>query len=221
MINTLASQNRDNKIFNIKLSDRLVDVIKSRIINNELSPGDKISIKNLTYEFQTSTTPIRDALNTLASQGMITISPRVGYFVKSFSKKEVDDIFYVRAKLESAILESVFSDISEGDLKLWMSIDEKYSKEKLSKEEIDKFSLEESIHLLLCKKCKNDYLTDVYINFFEKVLLISSVIAHRYPSYTDHSDILSAISTGNLETAKKALSQHLDLARRSIHENLQ
>lgn len=220
MINTSAAEDRNDKVFNIKLSDRLVEVIKSRIINNEISPGDKISIKSLTDEFKTSTTPIRDALNTLSSQGMVTISPRVGYFVKSFSKKEVDDIFYVRSKLESAILESVFSDISKEDLRLWKSIDKKYSKKTLSKEEINKFSFEESIHLLLCNKCKNNYLRDVYINFFEKVLLISSVIAHRYPSYTDHSDILSAISTGDLETAKKALSQHLDLARRSIHENL-
>jgi DNA-binding GntR family transcriptional regulator len=119
-----------------------------------------------------------------------------------------------------AILESVFDTITKDDLAKWQAIDDRYSNRTLTREEMDKFSGEESIHLLLCQKCDNPYLRDVYIRFFEKVLLICSVIAHSYCGYADHSDILKAIGTGNMETSKEALKQHLELARLSIHDHL-
>lgn len=207
-------------IFNSNLSERLVDIIKERILNNEFKPGERINVKELSQEFHTSTTPIRDALNKVASQGMVMINPRVGYFVKTFDKKEVDDIFFMRIKLELAILESVFDSITSKELSRWKEINTTYANKNLSKEEMHRFNTKDSIHLLLCNKCSNTYLKDVYITFFEKVLLISSVIAHDYYHYSDHSDILEAIESGSMEHAKDVLIQHLEDARKSIHEHL-
>lgn len=207
-------------VFNTTLSDRVAEIVKDRIINNEIQPGERISIKAFSDEFRTSSTPIRDALNKLAARGMVEVSPRVGYYVKTFTDKEVDDIFFVRTKLELAILEAVFETITPEEMGNWRAIDRKYANRDLTREEMRAFSRKDSFHLLLCGKCENTYLREVYMTFFEKVLLISSVIAHDYSHYADHSDILDAIETGNLSTAKEALVTHLELARRSVHEHL-
>ena len=45
-------------------------------------------------------------------------------------------------------------------------------------------------------------------------------MAQEYPHYTDHSDILNAIETGDVQTAKQALVEHLEAARLSVHEQL-
>lgn len=206
--------------FTSSLSDQLAYIIKDKIINGELKPGEKVKVRDLAEEFQTSTTPVRDALNKVVSDGMATVSPRVGYFVKSFSDKDVDDIFFVRITLECAILESIFSKLTIDEIESWKEIDRKFANKDLSPEEMHEFSHEGSIHLLLCRKCDNQYLKDVYISFFEKVLLISSVVAHEYSHFTDHSDILDALATKDLERAKQALINHLESARLSIHEHL-
>lgn len=205
---------------NSSLSNRLAEIIKEKIFNGELKPGAKVRVKDFAKEFQTSTTPVRDALNRLVSEGIMTLNPRVGYYVKSFSPKEVDDIFFVRTTLEVAILESIFDEITEEDLIVWRQLDERYANKDLSEEEMYEFSHEGSIHLQLCNKCTNQYLKDVYVSFFERVLLISSLVAHEYDHYTDHSDILDAIETGNLSVAKKAMELHLEGARASVHNQI-
>ena len=47
------------------LRESIVDIIRKRIINRELQPGQKIVEQELAKEFQTSRAPIREALREL------------------------------------------------------------------------------------------------------------------------------------------------------------
>ena len=51
------------------LRESIVDIIRKRIINRELQPGQKIVEQELAKEFQTSRAPIREALRELENEG--------------------------------------------------------------------------------------------------------------------------------------------------------
>lgn len=79
---------------------RIYGVLKRRISDGELSLGAKLTEAHLVKEFGISRTPIREALNRLAQEGLVTIKPYRGAFVASLSEDEVRELFEVREALE-------------------------------------------------------------------------------------------------------------------------
>ena len=63
------------------LSDRAYDVLRSRIIDLELAPGERLTMERLTSELGVSHTPIREALNRLATERLVSVAPYRGFTV--------------------------------------------------------------------------------------------------------------------------------------------
>jgi hypothetical protein len=55
--------------------------LRSEIILGHRKPGERLAIDDLKARFGTSVTPVRDALQMLNQEGLITIKPRSGYFI--------------------------------------------------------------------------------------------------------------------------------------------
>lgn len=70
------------------------------IVSGELPSGAALDEKSLTERLQVSRTPFREALGTLAKEGLIEIKPYRGFFVRSFSRKETEDLYELRKTLE-------------------------------------------------------------------------------------------------------------------------
>lgn len=62
------------------LINRVYSELEKRITNLEIPPGGRINVSELEEEFGVSRTPLREALNKLASQGLVDIVGRVGYY---------------------------------------------------------------------------------------------------------------------------------------------
>ena len=73
------------------LVEQLYEIIKERIINLEMKLGQKINIQEISNEFNVSQTTIRDVLIRLSHEGLVTIAPRVGYFVIKASAEDLEE----------------------------------------------------------------------------------------------------------------------------------
>ena len=82
------------------LRERLYEEIVRMIVSGELPGGAEIEEKALIERLQVSRTPFREALSTLAKEGLIEIRPYRGFFVRSFSRKEINDLYELRKTLE-------------------------------------------------------------------------------------------------------------------------
>lgn len=69
----------------ITLAESVYERIRRDIITNQLKPGEKINIRELSTRYEASETPIRLALNRLASENIIEHFPRQGMRVKSLN----------------------------------------------------------------------------------------------------------------------------------------
>jgi len=69
------------------------------IIEGRLQPGDDLNSVDLSKQFNTSRTPVREALLLLEKEGLVTVPPRRRPYVTQVSLAEVREIYQVRAHL--------------------------------------------------------------------------------------------------------------------------
>lgn len=82
------------------LRENVVEEIRSKIINQELKPGERIVETDLAEEFKTSRGPIREALRQLENEGLIVYTRNVGCTVKDIDLQESFEIYLIRANYE-------------------------------------------------------------------------------------------------------------------------
>lgn len=82
------------------LSDQAIQIIKTKILDMDFQFGERLVVDNLANQLQISRTPVRDALKTLVEQGLVTYDG-IHYKIVEPTKKDIEDIFSVRAVLEA------------------------------------------------------------------------------------------------------------------------
>lgn len=195
--------------FTKSLPDRLEEVIKERILTGKIPLGGKIGIQELSKEFHISSTPVRDTLNRLAAQGIVDIYSRVGYFIRNYTKKEANDLFYLRTILEIGALKQALESITDKEIAELRKIDEKYKKLKPVGNYLYDFTKDYTPHLFIINKCDNTILQESYFKIYDRI----TVLLHVYPEdprrLIDHSDVINALETRDLEHASKVIEQHI------------
>jgi DNA-binding GntR family transcriptional regulator len=83
--------------------ERIRAAIEAEILSGERPPGSPIDEKALAAGFNTSRTPVREALMLLAAQGLVSIAPRVGISVRQPSAAELAALLEALGELESVL----------------------------------------------------------------------------------------------------------------------
>lgn len=82
------------------VDEQIYHVLRSEIIHGESAPGAVLRLRELANRFQVSTTPVREALERLKSDGLCVQMPHRGTRVVALSFEELADIYAVRIGLE-------------------------------------------------------------------------------------------------------------------------
>lgn len=83
------------------LADDVYEAIKTMLMDHVIRPGARISIDGLAREFQVSSTPVREALARLESEGLAVKEPLKGYRATPLlTLEEFDDLYRFRLLLE-------------------------------------------------------------------------------------------------------------------------
>ena len=116
--------------------------IRRAILDGSLAPGQPLRQESLAAQYGVSRIPIREGLQYLESEGLVTFKPDRGFFVSALKPEDIAEIYELRLTLEgqatrmavptlhSAQL-SVMSDWldkldRELDLKVWHELDERF-----------------------------------------------------------------------------------------------
>ena len=82
----------------------ICDDLRTRIVTGELPTGSELKIQELAKDFGTSIMPVREALRTLAAEGLVEMRPRRSPLVASPDIAEVLEINEIRQALEPIAL---------------------------------------------------------------------------------------------------------------------
>ena len=93
---------RSNRVVGRLTASQKVELfIKEAIFHGSLKPRERIIEVELAEQIGCSRAPVREAVLRLAREGLIVTIPRRGVFVRDFSVESIEEIFQMRAKLES------------------------------------------------------------------------------------------------------------------------
>ncbi len=80
-------------------------VVKERIVDGRYRQGARLTEQQLAAEFETSRTPVREAMRRLAADGFVIFKPNSGTMVRTWSAEEIRQIFELRVLIEGEIAE--------------------------------------------------------------------------------------------------------------------
>jgi DNA-binding GntR family transcriptional regulator len=83
----------------------VVPALREAIVGNLMPPGARLTETALAASLGVSRTPVREAFAQLEREGLVTVIPRVGVFVREVSERDVEETYTVRAALESLAVE--------------------------------------------------------------------------------------------------------------------
>jgi GntR family transcriptional regulator, vanillate catabolism transcriptional regulator len=81
-------------------SASVIEALRDAILSGAFEPGERLHEVKLTQRLGVSRTPVRSALQTLASEGLLDYAPNRGYAMRAFPVSEIISAYDVRAVLE-------------------------------------------------------------------------------------------------------------------------
>lgn len=90
---------------NVSAARRVYLSLRQRIVEMNMLPGVRIIERDLADELGISRTPVHEAVQRLAEEGLVEVIPRSGTFVARIPLEGLDEAMMVRNALESAIIE--------------------------------------------------------------------------------------------------------------------
>jgi DNA-binding GntR family transcriptional regulator len=97
------------------LRDSVYGSLKAMIVTGQLAPGARITENDLASRLKVSRTPLREALNRLERDGLVSGRPRQGYAVKEFDINMFREAFEVRELLDGYATDLATAKITPAD----------------------------------------------------------------------------------------------------------
>jgi DNA-binding GntR family transcriptional regulator len=206
----------------VGLTDWAYEQIKEAILKIQFAPGSQLQIETLVAELGTSRTPIREALLRLEKDGLVRVVPRVGFFVKEFTYRDLEELYEVRELLESRAVKNAVGNLSDEDLDLIDQILD-LSVTAVQANDVDKFlEIEIQFHNLLTEHSQNAYLISVLESLRDLSYRWRMLSLRSYESFEksmeEHLNIARAVRNKDAELASQLMAEHLRNACQRIME---
>jgi DNA-binding GntR family transcriptional regulator len=89
--------------------------LRDEIMSCALPPGQRLVIDDLARRLEVSAIPVREALQTLQSEGLVLSVPHVGATVSPISRADIDEVFAVMEGLEMVAMRGAAERMTEED----------------------------------------------------------------------------------------------------------
>lgn len=143
-------------------TDQVAELVRQRVFAGELRPGQRIAIRDLAEALGVSRTPVREALHALATQGLVTIEPRVGVTVRDMDPSETDDTYLLRLSIEPIAVELAMTRAPSTQRHRVLVLTDRLH-EQLAAREVAAFeSILERIHRTVFELSASQVLVDAY-----------------------------------------------------------
>jgi DNA-binding GntR family transcriptional regulator len=206
----------DNKT----LKERVYAHLKEEILANRIAPGSVLQEWPLAESLGVSRGPIREALGSLAAEGLVTITPRRGAVVTALTKHDFLESYQVREVLEALAVRLAVPRMSDGDLDALEGPIEEMLRCSAQADDTGFFDANSAFHEAFVIASGNTKLVDVYRR------LIGQMGPYRRPSallrgsldrsIAEHRGILDAARARDGERAAALVLDHIRVPQRRL-----
>ncbi len=200
-------------------TQRIVESITSAIIERRLMPGTKLVEQQIADIFGVSRTLVRQALNQLKSDRLVTLEPARGAFVAKPSVQEAHQVFEVRTMLEAAMVRQLCAVITDAQI---AELREHLAAEAAAVAHPDvsgRTRLLADFHVVLARMLGNQVLADLLADLLTRSSLIALMYQSSHSaghSQAEHVAIVDALEKRDARAAVRLLEAHLGNVERNL-----
>jgi len=204
------------------LVDQIYQIIKQKILHLELSWNQRIDTQQLAEEFGVSQTPVRDALNRLAADGLVKIQPRVGYYVMQAGPEDVVEIYDLRIIFESYALPAAIQHLRRAKIEKLKEKMERLQREKMNEDKKRKEfqKLDEQLHRSIIESSNNERLKNFFSQIYDFVIIFQHMDTAISGPLEEHIVFLDALLRQDLDKARSISCAHICNARDRLLKKL-
>jgi DNA-binding GntR family transcriptional regulator len=204
------------------LTEGIYEALKEQLMDLTIQPGSVMNMSKLAKELDVSTTPLREALARLESEGLITKKALTGYRAAPvLDESGVRELFEVRLALEPVAARRAASQRSSQDLAdietsaadmramtAGSSLAGHYQQYRQFADEDARF------HEIVARAAGNGLLSRTLVGLSAHIHLYRLYFAAGIGTETalEHTSICAAIRDANADSAEQAMREHLENA---------
>ncbi|MEQ1612876.1 MAG: GntR family transcriptional regulator [Hyphomicrobiaceae bacterium] len=204
------------RITRVTLHDAVLNQIRDMIIEGQLMPGTRINEGQVGASLGVSRTPLREAIKTLASEGLVEIVPAKGAVVRRFTVQDIGEILEVLKALEQAAARVACRKASDAQIKKIRQMHERMLEHYAKRDRLAYFKLNQAIHSAIVQAAGNAVLAQTHETLQARIKRIR-FIGHEGPerwaaAVAEHDEMIVALAARNSEALVEVLGRHLDMA---------
>ena len=195
------------------MHEEIADRLRGLIFAGELKPEARVQEKDLCVRFETSRTPLREALKVLASEGLITLLPNRGARVTRLTSEDAEELFPVMGALEALSGELACASITDTEILEIKAMHYQMALHHSRREYKEYFKLNQEIHRKIMEIASNAILAGVYDSLagrIRRVRYLANANRTRWDkAMAEHAEILTALEARDGARLAELLKMHL------------
>ncbi|MBI9106494.1 MAG: GntR family transcriptional regulator [Spirochaetales bacterium] len=196
-----------------KLGDTIYKEITDMILRQEIACGDKIAVDSLSKKLGVSRTPVTEAIQRLAKEGIVKLSPHRSAEVIELTKKDITDLGLTRVALDTLAVQLAVRNGSDAEFDELRKVAQQCYDVAKSGDIFNWIRLECEFHLGLAKIGKNENLSKIMEDLYLKVRLL------QFVTYEDSEVSLNMIKL-HFDIIDKLKERDVDGVISFIHKHL-
>lgn len=200
-----------------RTSEGVARILRTEVFAGRLKPGTPLPERLLAEQLGVSRTPVREALFTLHSEGLVELSPNRGATVRTITARDIAQIYSLRAVLEShAAREAAHTRIP----RVLDALEHTHAKlERVTGsggDATDQALPDLAFHLLISEATGSRLLQTIMGQVL--ACAVSYRSNYSYPSQrgevvvAEHRGILDAVRDGRADDAERLMREHVECA---------
>jgi DNA-binding GntR family transcriptional regulator len=196
------------------LHDQVVTRLRDMVTEGRLAPGQRVNEVALCTGLGVSRTPLREALKTLAGEGLLELVPSRGAVVRSFTDKDVADCMMVLKALEQLAGRLLCAVAADADIARVLALHAEMQQRYAARDRLPYFKLNQAIHSGIVAAAANAPLLRAHESLQAQMKRIR-FIGHEGPekwaaAMAEHEEMAIALARRDGEALAEVLGRHHD-----------
>jgi DNA-binding GntR family transcriptional regulator len=195
------------------LHDEVANRVRDLIIEGALEPGSRIDEARLIEELGVSRTPFREALRTLAAEGLVIVRPSRSTLVRKLTPEDVLSMLEVLGHLEKLGGELACQRASDAEIRTLVQLHERMLEHYATRDRMPYYKLNQEFHSRLAALSRNATLAEMQGNLQARLKRIR-YIGNGKPEYwaaavAEHEEMVQALKVRDGKRLGEVMSRHL------------
>jgi DNA-binding GntR family transcriptional regulator len=197
--------------------------IRKDIISGQLGANARLKVAELAVRYETSTNPIREALQQLRGEGFVVIEANRGARVRPIDEEFVRDIVEIQVLLEPALTRWFVGIATEPDIAQLEAVQAEIEALNFA-DPVRHAHLDTRFHQIIYDRHYNRHAADLWWRHREVLRAISgsflASLSRRAAVLREHRELIDAVRDQDADRAAAVIALHVDGSGRNIIENM-